>query len=154
MMTTYSISTAAAAVGRDRASIRRAIAAGKISAVRDAASGQWRVEASELHRVYPPVPAHERDEDDAPSRSNDSDARLAVAEARVGEMQEAARMRDETIADLRRRLDRADHERERLQAQLGEALTQVRLLTDQRMAAPAATIVPPPARRWWGWGRG
>ena len=102
-------------MGRDRASIRRAIVAGKISAVRDAASGQWRVEASELHRVYPPVLAHERDEDDALSRSNNSDARLAVAEARVGEMQEAARMRDETIADLRRRLDRADDERERLQ---------------------------------------
>ena len=43
-----------------------------------------------------------------------------------------------TIEDLRRRLDTAT-------AQLGEALTQVRLLTDQR--AP-----PPPARRrWWPW---
>jgi hypothetical protein len=39
-MSTYSVSQAAAAVGRDRSSIRRAIAAGRISAVRDAASGE------------------------------------------------------------------------------------------------------------------
>jgi hypothetical protein len=52
-------------------------------------------------------------------------------------MQEAARLRDDTIADLRRRFDIATQ-------QLGEALQQVRLLTDQR-TAPAA-----PARRsWW-----
>ena len=42
--------------------------------------------------------------------------------------------------DLRRRLDTAT-------SQLGEALQQVRLLTDQRQAAPA------PIRRWWTWGQ-
>jgi hypothetical protein len=41
---------------------------------------------------------------------------------------------DETIEDLRRRLDTGT-------GQLGEALQQVRLLTDQR--------APPPARRSW-----
>jgi hypothetical protein len=46
-----------------------------------------------------------------------------------------------TIADLRRRLDTATE-------QLGEALQQVRLLTDQRQAAPA-----PVRRSWWQWRR-
>jgi hypothetical protein len=49
--------------------------------------------------------------------------------------------KDAVIDDLRRRLDTAT-------AQLGEALQQVRLLTDQRPAPP-----PPARRSWWPWRR-
>src|SRR3954471_9339751 len=108
ILTTYSVSQAAAAVGRDRSSIRRAITRGAISAVRDAASGEWRIDPAELHRVYPPAHAPSADRDDAPLRPTDADARLAIAEARFADAQE-------TIADLRRRLDVATE-------QLGEAL--------------------------------
>src|SRR3954454_7555759 len=127
IMSTYSVSQAAKAVGRDRSSIRRAIAAGRISAVRDAASGEWRIDASELHRVYPPARAPGTHQGDAPSRPGDSDTRLAVAEARLADALDQN-------ADLRRRLDVATE-------QLGEALAQGRLLTDQR----------PARRRWWRW---
>ena len=129
-MSTYSVSQAANAVGRDRSSIRRAIAAGRISAVRDAASGEWRIDPAELYRVYAPAHAPGTHQGDAPSRPTDSDARLAMAEARFADAQE-------TIADLRRRLDVATE-------QLGEALSQVRALTDQRATA---------RRSWWRWGR-
>jgi hypothetical protein len=61
-------------------------------------------------------------------------ARLAAEQARSAVLYD-------TVEDLRRRLDISTE-------QLGEALQQVRLLTDQRTAAPA------PARRsWWRWGR-
>ena len=50
-------------------------------------------------------------------------------------MIEAARLRDDTIADLRRRLDAEAEERRRLTA----------ILADQRAA--------PERRRWWPWTR-
>ena len=46
----YTIATAAAAVGRNKNAILRAIKAGKISAFKDE-NGEWHVEPAELHRV-------------------------------------------------------------------------------------------------------
>jgi hypothetical protein len=135
IMATYSVSQAAAAAGRDRSSIRRAIAAGRISAVRDAATNEWRIDPAELHRVYPPAHAPGAHQGDAPSRPSDSDARLAVAEARLVDAMDQ-------IADLRRRLDTAT-------AQLSEALAQVRLLADGRPAPAPAPVTP--RRAWWPW---
>jgi uncharacterized membrane protein len=63
--------------------------------------------------------------------------RSELAGARIAEQLAMAE-----AADLRRRLDTTTE-------QLGEALQQVRLLTDQRASAPAAV----PARRWWIWGQ-
>ena len=48
----YNLPQAAAAVGRDRSTILRAIKAGKLSATRDAASNGWLIEPAELHRLY------------------------------------------------------------------------------------------------------
>src|SRR3954453_11654873 len=61
---------------------------------------------------------------------------------RLTEMPEAARLRDDSIADLRRRLDTAS-------AQLGEALQQMRLLTDQRPNGSAPSHSPDPPRSPW-----
>src|SRR4051794_12842474 len=137
----YTVAEAAKAIGKSKPTILRAIRRGQISAARDDA-GAFRIDAAELHRVFPPADA---DAGHAPAddaiRRDDLRQRLAVAEARLAETQDAVRTGNDTIADLRRRLDVAT-------GQLGEALAQVRLLTDQRSTAPA------PARRsWWGWRR-
>ena len=50
----YTIETAAAAVGRNKTAILRAINAGKISAGQDE-NGEWQIDPAELHRVYPPL---------------------------------------------------------------------------------------------------
>lgn len=50
----YSLRDAAAATGRDRATIQRALKSGTISGAKDA-RGRWQIEPAELHRVYPPV---------------------------------------------------------------------------------------------------
>ena len=50
----YSIATAAAAVGRNKTAILRAINAGNISAAQDE-TGEWQIDPAELHRVYPPL---------------------------------------------------------------------------------------------------
>src|SRR5215213_370276 len=51
----HTLRAAAKAVGRDRTTLLRAIRAGKLSAIHDAATGSWLIEPAELHRVYPPV---------------------------------------------------------------------------------------------------
>ena len=51
----YSLAKAAKAAGVTHSSIRRAIKAGKISAVRNK-HRQWQIQPAELHRVYGPAP--------------------------------------------------------------------------------------------------
>jgi predicted site-specific integrase-resolvase len=50
----YTIATVAAAVGRNKTAILRAIKAGKISAAQDE-NGEWQIDPDELHRIYPPM---------------------------------------------------------------------------------------------------
>jgi hypothetical protein len=137
----YTLTQASRACGKSKATLLRAIRSGRLSAARDEVAGSWLINESELHRVFPPgtaVPGTDTS-NDAPRTPVRTD-RTAELEARITEMQEAARLRDDTIGDLRRRLDTATE-------QLGDALQQVRLLTDQRAAAP------PAARNWWNWRR-
>ena len=50
----YTLATAAAAVGRNKTAILRAIKAGKIS-VTEEENGEWQIDPAELHRIYPPL---------------------------------------------------------------------------------------------------
>ena len=50
----YTIATAAAAVGRNKTAILRAIKAGKILAAKDQ-NGEWQIDPADLHRIYPPL---------------------------------------------------------------------------------------------------
>jgi len=50
----YNLATAAAAVGRNKNAILRAIKAGKIPASPDE-NGDMQIDPAELHRVYPPL---------------------------------------------------------------------------------------------------
>jgi hypothetical protein len=49
----YTIATAAAAIGRNKTAILRAIKAG-ISVAKDE-NGEWQIDPTELHRIYPPL---------------------------------------------------------------------------------------------------
>jgi excisionase family DNA binding protein len=116
-------------VGRSKSHIFRAIKSGTLSAERDDA-GAYRIDRAELARVFPL--AHQDAPDDL-MRHGDG-AAMAQLEARLADALDQ-------VADLRRRLDTATE-------QLGEALQQVRQLTDQRAAQPA-----PGRRSWWPWRR-
>jgi hypothetical protein len=50
----YNLATAAAAVGRNKTAILRAIAAGKIPVSQDA-NGDMQIDPADLHRIYPPL---------------------------------------------------------------------------------------------------
>lgn len=118
---------AGAAAGRSKSSILRAIRRGALSATRDDTTGGWCIDEAELHRAFPPV-AHNGH--DGTSGNRPGNPTIRELQARIDEMQEAARLRDDVIDDLRRRLDAEADERRRLTA----------LLTDQRSV---------PRRVWW-----
>jgi len=129
----YSPKEAGNAVGKSKSAILKAIKTRKISATRDD-NGNFQIDPAELHRVYPPKPK------DAPERAGDKVAgkgstgtleramlELDHLEARIGTMMEERererRQAQETIDDLRARLDREAEDRRALQG---------RLLTDER----------------------
>lgn len=138
----YTLTQAAKAIGRNKTTVLRAIKTGKISAIRDEASGGWLIEPAELHRVYAPASAaaaSSRIRGKAPSRNGDAAGelrelllRLETAETRIAD-------KDAAIDDLRRRLDQSEEERRQAQAQVAA------LLTDRRE--------PQSRRRWWPFAR-
>jgi excisionase family DNA binding protein len=142
----YSVTEAARAVGRSKATIIRAIASGMLSATRDDPGKPWRIDPAELARTFPePVhdPVHEpRDDASRTAVIREKDALITAHEA--------------TIADLRHRLDQADTDRRQALDRLAAAQERIAaLLTDQR---PAPPVAPPPApeaprRSWWRWRR-
>jgi hypothetical protein len=139
---------AAKAVGKNRTTLLRAVKSGKLSATYDDALGGWLVEPAELHRIFPPISTADAG---ASAAQGGASTRSTSASGASGEVRElrarleafeaGQRLRDEVIEDLRRRLDTATQ-------QLGEALQQVRLLTDQRTTLPA-----PPRQSWLPWRR-
>jgi hypothetical protein len=135
----YTLGQAARATGKAKPTIARAIQVGRLAASRSA-DGSWAIDPAELHRVYPMNGQTERNELrlPPPADSPGSDASLSHL---LAERDRLLADREETIRDLRHRLDAEAEERRRTQAQL------TALLTDQRRPAP-------PARRsWWPWRR-
>ncbi|MFD2845190.1 helix-turn-helix domain-containing protein [Paracoccus cavernae] len=149
----YTAGDAAKATGKNTATITRAIKSGKISASKDK-SGAWRIEPSELHRVFPPLTQELRKQqtqdsatpEQEPNVSNDILLReeLATLRERVSSQDQLLADRADQIADLRTRLDREGEERRKLAA----------LLTDQRPSVtPSTPSETAPSRSWWPWRR-
>lgn len=159
----YTLTQAAEATGKSKSTIFRAIQSGKLTASRDELTQGWLIEPAELHRLYPPV----ADTDETPNgmsvTHHATDHEIAAlrreieikAELLAKEQQERGLERQraqETIDDLRRRLDAEGAERRKLTA----------ILTDQRAIitpapaepAPANDATAPAKRRWRLWGRG
>jgi hypothetical protein len=112
-----------------KAAIHQAIGTGRLSATKDDL-GRWQIDPAELSRLYPlnPIQGEEVDDSERPNlpTQRETDA-----------LRERIAAQEETIADLRRRLDQEAEERRLIQTRL------TALLTDQRT----------PRRRWWPWGR-
>lgn len=148
----YTAGQAAKAVGKNIATITRAIKSGKISAFKGD-DGAWRIEPAELHRVFT-VAAQElqnsemqRDATPEQGAAASSDSALLhevlILRERVQSQEALLSDRAEQISDLRSRLDKEGEERRRLAA----------ILTDQSTAKPVqevqASVV---RRRWWPFG--
>ena len=134
----YSLQQAGDAVHLSKSSILRAIRRGTISAVRDA-RGNWAIEPAELFRAFPPgTPGTVPGTADDASRHG---AEPVVPRALLEAEQNRAKVLEEVVADLRRRLDAEAEERCRLTAVLAD-------LRQAPASIPTASA-PPPARRFW-----
>lgn len=118
------------AVGLSKQSILRALRSGKLSGTRNT-NGEWEIDAAELFRVYQPVATSATlDEELSTTVAPDQTATLS---AKVELLERLLRDRDETIDDLRSRLDQS-------QAQVAQ------------LTAIVANLAPSPVQRranWW-----
>jgi len=91
----YTLGQAAIAVGKSKATISKAIKSGKISAEKQA-NGSYKIEPSELHRVYPPaLSTVEPERIETPSstvvnlrETIELEVKLKAAEQRISDLEE------------------------------------------------------------------
>lgn len=150
----YTAGDAAKATGKNIATITRAIKSGKISASKDA-SGAWRIDPAELHRVFPALAQDlqklEMQDDATPMQEGNSNGHrvlldeIAALRERVRSQDQLLADRADQIADLRTRLDLEGEERRKLAA----------ILTDQRGIAvlESGNGATMQRRAWWPWRR-
>ena len=120
----YTLSEAAAATGKNKATIQRAIKSGKISATKGE-SGSYEIDPSELHRVFPSITQRVAYQKNATIRNGaqragiptdfnalqriaDLEKELAVMEERKNGLEEQKRHLTDTVEDLRKRLDSSE----------------------------------------------
>lgn len=120
----YTLSEAASATGKNKATIQRAIKSGKISAPKGE-SGSYEIDPSELHRVFPPATQRVALQANATMRNGtqqagmhpdfnalqriaDLEKELAVMEERKRGLEEQKHHLTDTVEDLRKRLDSSE----------------------------------------------
>lgn len=140
-MTEMTLSEAARWAGVTRATIHKALKGGRLSGRKDD-SGEWRIDPSELERVYQPGKSVDAPVDALHGKMSNTD----IAELMAAKDREIALLR-EVLAEVRAQRDDAMEQRNKA-VELAE--TQTRLLTHQQERASAAPV-PAPRGRLLGW---
>jgi predicted site-specific integrase-resolvase len=122
----YTLSKAAMATGKNKATIQRAIKSGKISAIKNS-SGAYEIDPSELHRVYPATAQR-------------------VAQQYISNDTQHADKNNETI---KLKLDLLEAERERERDQLQATIDDLRVRLDRSEERITALLPAPKKRGWW-----
>jgi predicted site-specific integrase-resolvase len=144
----HTLGTAAKATGVARSTVLNAIKSGKISADKDA-NGNYAIDPAELHRVYPPLAEKQRIEQErklsaTPLEPLTEQVETAVLVEKVKGLEALLMEKDETLKDLRNRLDQTEQARQEADQERREAQRQ---LTDQRAKPEPAE--PVRKKRWW-----
>ena len=115
----YTLGTAAKATGKSKATILRAVRSGRISAKKND-KGAYEIAPSELHRVFQPT------SNDNPKMERDATREeTGVLRAENELLRQQISQMENTVHDLRKRLDAESEERRKLTL----------MLTDQRTSA-------------------
>lgn len=135
----YTAGQAAKVTGKSIPTITRAIKRGTISAERTS-SGGYLIDPAELHRVFSAVISDRNvTPDKSQSETLQETAVTPRMELEISMLREMLAREQETVADLRARLDAEAAERRRLTA----------LLTHQREKSQPMPAPPPRWRLWW-----
>jgi hypothetical protein len=124
----YTLSKAAVATGKNKATIQRAIKSGKISAIKNS-SGAYEIDPSELHRVYPAT------------------AQLVAQHDISNDTQHA----DKNSETVNFKLNLLEAERERERDQLQATIDDLRVRLDRSEERITALLPAPKKRSWWPW---
>jgi hypothetical protein len=150
----WSVSRAARETGLSKSTISRAIKSGRISATRQH-DGSYLIEPAELFRVYsrnaaqpPSEPHHDalRNPPEKASATNSNEVellklKLAMTEELLAQERENSQRQQETVKDLRKRLDAAT-----------DKVLALAQPTQPSADAPLDAVRnPPKRRRWWSW---
>lgn len=139
----YTAGQAAQATGKNIATITRAIKSGKISAQKDA-SGAWRIEASELHRVFPLNAQDLRKpqmQSDASPLQEQSKSQKAALEQELATLRERVTAQSELLEERAGQIVDLKEDRDRWRQQA------TNLLVDIQNINKANSKNKP--RRWW-----
>jgi excisionase family DNA binding protein len=102
----YTLGEAAKATSKSKATISKAIKSGRISAHKDE-TGTFRIDPSELHRVYPPTVSSEHKETPANTpQKTDINGTIRELQARLEAAHERLSDKEAVITDLREDRDR------------------------------------------------
>lgn len=140
----YTAGQAAVATGKNIATITRAIKSGKISAQKDA-SGAWRIDASELHRVFP---LQEQDlqkpqlQSDARPLQEQSESKMATLEQELTTLRERVVGQSKLLEERTSQILDLKEDRDRWRQQA------TNLLTDLHPKPKSVTV---PIFRPWKW---
>jgi len=120
----YTLSQAAEATGKNKATIQRAIKSGKITALKNV-SGAYEIDPAELHRVFDAttqrvakhsnatthntnVTAKSQPDSNTLQRIAELEKELAITEERKNGLEGQMHHLSETVDDLRKRLDQSE----------------------------------------------
>ena len=124
----YTLSQAATATGKNKATIQRAIKSGKISATKNS-SGAYDIDPSELHRIFPATAKR-------------------VAQQDISNDTQHLDKHDET---MQIKLNLLEAEREREREQLQATIDDLRTRLDRSEERITALLPAPAKRNWWSW---
>lgn len=124
----YTLSQAATATGKNKATVQRAIKSGKISAKKNP-SGAYEIDPSELHRIFPSTAQTVAQQD----ISNDT------------------QRHDKPDETMQVKLNLLEAEREREREQLQATIDDLRTRLDRSEERITALLPAPAKRSWWSW---
>ena len=119
----YSMRQAAEVCGRSRTTLHRALKSGKMSGTQDGDGGEWSIDPAELRRVFPWA-GDEHEHKSTSVQGENTPQHNEVMAVKVAMLEDQLERERETVADLRKRLDRAED--------------RVTALTDQRVPGAGA----------------
>lgn len=106
----YTLGEAAKATGKSKATISKAIKSGKISAIKGE-NGAYKIEPSELFRVYEPNSTTEQNQTpETPNRNPDNSLDFKLLEAKLEAIEQRLQDKDEQLREARMERDRWQHQ--------------------------------------------
>lgn len=138
----YTLSQAAEATGKNKATIQRAIKSGKISASKNS-SGAYEIDPAELHRVFNATPQRVAQHPDATIRNTSATSGNSTNNSAL-----------QRIAELEKELAVAEEGKHGLEGQLHhltETVDDLRKRLDQSEGRVTALLSSPKKRGWFSW---